>query len=1055
VNAPGAEYIHVSTPLQFGFTIGDAAQPVRAATGTISFNIIGDSNIIIDLSETLPTLESDVAFDAPGHTYVISTGLLANATDTELNPINVANIQNVHWVSGDTNNDGTLSTTEMATLFGGVNNVGFAHGLTISLSGNVIKVTDASVPSHFATFTIDTSTVTYAGSYANGAKITEVDPFNIFGGLSIHQLLGFTFQYDAFDPLEGITSTPLSTTTVNIAGDCPVLQANLTSLTDSIEYDSTTKFISGNMFSNIINPAPADVLQITQVNGHTAVAGVISFDIFLPDPISGLPVHVGTFSVNANTGVYTFTLDRTNHDFLDGGYTPAFLLNYTVVDKTSPELPPCTLNDSLLINITDKDAECTVFPIFQDKLLANNGIVTDPSPYQGGIHDINLADQMAISFASATAINPLPAQYFPSGGGNKIIFGTGNQSGGNGDDYVKSTSDGANVSGGEGNDILITTGANTHISGGGDCGNFMYAFDGGVATGGSNLDGSSGSDIMVGGVGDDDIRGGGGNNIMDGGAGNDYITASSGNSLFYGGIGNDLLDAGNSSSIFEYDLGLGAGSISSTLLSSTTFIKNGFSLTSDVIKSFDIKGDQLRFDHVTDANHDGVVTVADLDASGYQILVGTFTAGSPGHGGTFVVVPGGNDVQLIFGTKGSVIITGLANALGHPVLTNFVQLDATLATHGTHIIVSATDTSTTFSNDILGGYARAFVGGFIPPDSSQAVIDGVIASAAVFPLMLTNYDMSLLNSGVPATTGIDVVDKGFNLANDGTHLIVADVTSATPGPTIQTIIFDSHSYTLYNGDINLPTGSENVTAAAGNAIIVGGDINSTSASTVSYSITGGSSGEDILLGGNIVSNTGHPTNYTLQGGGGTNTEVGGNVLVGFSNYTIIGGSGNDIELGGNNFLGSTYNLNGGSGTDILMAGANAIGNAAITYGLNGGAGADTFAFNLSTAAGANTSLGLHEVLDFTVGQHDVFELTGVAGASGTLDNFTDLSHISVTTATGTSAGNNLFNFHVTGGTVGVQLDTVGFSNAIPADSTDISAFMLTLVLAGGHFVIHS
>ena len=106
----------------------------------------------------------------------------------------------------------------------------------------------------------------------------------------------------------------------------------------------------------------------------------------------------------------------------------------------------------------------------------------------------------------------------------------------------------ANLNGGSGSDLIIGTIGNDNINGMG--GSDTLFGDAGV----DNIDGDAGDDFLDGGVGNDDLEGGTGNDTLlggsdddklDGGANDDYLDGGSGNNRIWGGTGMDTLLAGS------------------------------------------------------------------------------------------------------------------------------------------------------------------------------------------------------------------------------------------------------------------------------------------------------------------------------------------------------------------------------------------------------------------------------------------------------------------------------------------------------------------------------
>lgn len=75
------------------------------------------------------------------------------------------------------------------------------------------------------------------------------------------------------------------------------------------------------------------------------------------------------------------------------------------------------------------------------------------------------------------------------------------------------------------------------------------------------LNGFAGADHLVGGAGDDILRGGSGDDILDGGAGNDTLDGGSGNDILEGGAGDDILKGGSGNDVFVFKAGFGRDTI--------------------------------------------------------------------------------------------------------------------------------------------------------------------------------------------------------------------------------------------------------------------------------------------------------------------------------------------------------------------------------------------------------------------------------------------------------------------------------------------------------------
>jgi VCBS repeat-containing protein len=112
-----------------------------------------------------------------------------------------------------------------------------------------------------------------------------------------------------------------------------------------------------------------------------------------------------------------------------------------------------------------------------------------------------------------------------------------------GSDTLVGTSRADDISGGRGNDVLFGGSGNDELEGG--SGNDVL-FGG---SGSDELEGGSGNDLLFGGSGNDELEGGSGNDVLFGGSGSDELEGGSGNDLLFGGSGNDELEGGSGNDI--------------------------------------------------------------------------------------------------------------------------------------------------------------------------------------------------------------------------------------------------------------------------------------------------------------------------------------------------------------------------------------------------------------------------------------------------------------------------------------------------------------------------
>ncbi|WHO71514.1 calcium-binding protein [Rhizobium sp. BT03] len=112
-----------------------------------------------------------------------------------------------------------------------------------------------------------------------------------------------------------------------------------------------------------------------------------------------------------------------------------------------------------------------------------------------------------------------------------------------------------------------------------------------TGTGGSNLAGNAGNNVMIGGTGNDTLNGGAGNDVLDGGIGNDILAGGAGADQLIGGAGTDTASYANAAAAITINLKTGvhtgdaAGDTFSSIevfqgsSSKDTFVGNGTAVT--------------------------------------------------------------------------------------------------------------------------------------------------------------------------------------------------------------------------------------------------------------------------------------------------------------------------------------------------------------------------------------------------------------------------------------------------------------------------------------------
>ncbi|BAY08331.1 DUF4347 domain-containing protein [Calothrix sp. NIES-2098] len=519
--------------------------------------------------------------------------------------------------------------------------------------------------------------------------------------------------------------------------------------------------------------------------------------------------------------------------------------------------------------------------------------------------------------------------------------------------------------------------------------------------GADSLSGGEGNDNLQGGDGNDTLTGGAGNDNLQGGNGNDTLTGGAGNDILDGGTGNDRLVGGDGDDIYYIDSASDIVDENATTGKDTVYAAITYSLVGKNLENLILTG------------------TAAIDATGNELnntIKGNNADNSllAGEGDNLVYGLGGND-SLASGAGKDNLQGGDGNdtltaGAGNDILDGGTGNDSLVGGDGddTYYIDSASDivdeNATTGKDTVYAAVTYSFVG----KNLENLILTGTAAIDA------TGNELNNTIKGNNADNSL--------LAGDGDNLVYGlggnDSLSSGVGK-------DS----LYGGD-----GNDTLTAGAGNDILDGGtgndslvggdgddiyyidsasDIVDENATTgkdtvyaaITYSFVGKNLENLILTGTAAIDATGNELNNTIKGNNADNSLLAGdgdnlvyglggndslasgvgkdNLQGGDGNDTLSAGAGNDILDGGT----GNDSLVGGDGNDSLLGGNDndvLVGGAGNDYLLSG-TGNDQLVYNLNSAFNSG-AIGVDTIADFTLNSDKIVlykntftALTSIAG----------------------------------------------------------------------------
>lgn len=398
---------------------------------------------------------------------------------------------------------------------------------------------------------------------AGKAPVFTVQTQGSYGTLTINAEGKYTYTADAAkvealgDGVRIKDSVTILLTAANGLTSEKTLVIDILGANDTPTITSTGWTGSGELTEQgYLNPAQADSISGTVVGhdvdtsdngllsyGFVGSSSVVSTLYAVPDDASFKLVeeltdhnYYGTFTMNAGTGAYTFTLNNDADCVQQMGGSDAIHISANVAVKDPHGLvatqtigldihgsndAPVVHVDGFNIYATDVDSSLS-FNVQDDALYGHITQQTDGSY----AYTLNVDD--------ATALNNLSAAHVAGG----IIT--------DGADY--SVSDGHTSASGAvsvGVSVDNWDGHGGHLLFSAPDANGHYTAQ--AASGHNVILGGDNDDILYGGTGDDILYGGAGHNELHGGDGNDHLYGGTS----YGGTSNDFLDGGKGSNVLD------------------------------------------------------------------------------------------------------------------------------------------------------------------------------------------------------------------------------------------------------------------------------------------------------------------------------------------------------------------------------------------------------------------------------------------------------------------------------------------------------------------------
>ncbi|MBR0830454.1 VCBS domain-containing protein [Bradyrhizobium manausense] len=787
--------------------------------------------------------------------------------------------------------------------------------------------------------------------YINDTAVTAAISVNLAAGIVTGNA---TVGTDTLRSVEGVRGTAFNDTYDATGFSASSVNAGSNGTFNEFTGGGGDDLITGNGNTRLsYNNATAGITIDLQTGLATSADGSVGTDHF-----SGVNAVQGSMYDDTMSGASTNDsfIGNAGNDFIDGRG------NFDTVNYNNIYFVTGGINVDLAAGTVTGDAS-----IGTDTLRSIEGIQgttfadTFNATGYGGLNALNVSDSNGnfnqfegfggddvvtgngntrIQFTNATAGVTINITAGTASGdasvGHDTLSGVNSANGSNfGDVYDATGFIGPNFSfnsfQGQGGDDLITGNGNTQIFFNNATAAVVVDLSAGTASG----DASVGHDTITGGV--NSVAGSNFNDtIVGSNVSNDFLSGNAGNDYLNGNLGNDFLSGGAGSDLFVY-----------SGLSNADVINDFNHAQGDMIEIAGVAGIASFADVLSHAAQVGINTVITFDAVNSltlnNVTLASLTAAD------FVFASGNNGVVLN-GDNGDNL--ALAGGAGQDTILGNDGTDQLFGSDGDDVL--------------LGGNGQDFLSGGAGNDylNGGANVQG-------------NGDMA--NYG-DAPTGV-VVNLGTGVASDGyggtdTLVNIEGVGGSTHDDVLTGSAADNEIFDGGMGNDIIDGGGKSIASTPfGDFSNYAGAMGGVVVNLVTGTAVGDLSvGTDTLI--NIDSINGTAFDDVITG------NANANLLRGFAGSDVIhGGDGNDqIEggqlsnpsLGGNDVLygeGGNDVIYGGSGNDLIDGG---IGNDILT----GLAGADTFVFAVHD--------GADQITDFSHAQGDRIDLTGVAGAIGSI-----------------------------------------------------------------------
>ena len=515
----------------------------------------------------------------------------------------------------------------------------------------------------------------------------------------------------------------------------------------------------------------------------------------------------------------------------------------------------------------------------------------------------------------------------------------------------------------------------------------------------NSLDGGRGNDTIYAGASSDILNGGSGDDILNGEDGNDTILGGLGSDTLNGGSGDDILDGGTDSDYVDY-------SSLSNATGDTEGIKVNLSLATQ-----------------QDTKKAGLDTLSNIE----NVIGSTY------------------DDTIIGNSDNNTIIAGSGN---DTITTGAGANDITLGAGKDTVIIASTKDGAIIADAVIGEDKIILTGTANNGAALNVAALGTITAGAYTTVFGTNHKFTLTGSTASDLSG---------LVQFGKQAVAATATTAAVTAVEYTAA--DFAFTAGSADDQITTGSANVNAGAGNDVITTGKntgtitggagsdtfvISNTTAGTATIADLGATDILQVTAGvvtvdvvesftataattNAVVSAADSSTGTTLTLKDGVNVDMTLATLAGSANgYTIktdaavttgatIVGSRGDDTITGSKFADT---ITGGEGQDTITAGAGAD-----TIILTESVSAiDTVVLGTVTAAGIDTIVGFNAGTGIVGGQVDTIKTSATANTSALV--LSDKGTLATTTYANLDAA--LASFATTGANATTALNAYTF-----------------------------